>query len=133
MTFSYKNTTQFAKTIYGIEFLPGEVHEVPGYINVPGFILTNAPPDPVYPPDEEIVSNHTHANKRILDAITASYTSNEQVKLSNIEARAQVNVIDNITVNGVAVDPVNKSIDVTIPNADWTEATAEDIDALCNT
>lgn len=35
---SYKNMTQFTKTVYGVKFKPGEVHEVPGYINVPGFI-----------------------------------------------------------------------------------------------
>lgn len=42
-------------------------------------------------------ARHTHANKAILDAITASYTSAEQTKLSGIEAGAQVNVPTNLS------------------------------------
>lgn len=34
----YKNMTNATKTFYGVEFKPGEEHEVAGYINHPKFI-----------------------------------------------------------------------------------------------
>ena len=42
--------------------------------------------------EENTLAKHSHSNKSILDNITASYTSEEQTKLSNIESGAQVNV-----------------------------------------
>lgn len=38
MKLSYKNIGITAKTFYGVEFKPGETHEVPGYINSPRFV-----------------------------------------------------------------------------------------------
>lgn len=34
----YKNYSHTTKTFYGIEFKPGETHDVPGYINDPKFV-----------------------------------------------------------------------------------------------
>lgn len=34
----YKNISATSKVFYGKTFHPGEEHEVPGYINAPGFI-----------------------------------------------------------------------------------------------
>lgn len=34
----YKNITFSAKTFYGVVFEPGEVHEVPGFINSQGMV-----------------------------------------------------------------------------------------------
>lgn len=43
----YKNTTLLTKTLYGVEFKPGSTHNVPGYINIPGFVLIkNLPKEP---------------------------------------------------------------------------------------
>ena len=47
---------------------------------------------------------------------TEDFTTAEKNKLSNIESGAEANVIDEITVNGTAVTPVNKSVEITIPN-----------------
>lgn len=33
---NYKNNSSSVKTFYGVEFKPGEVHYVPGYINAKG-------------------------------------------------------------------------------------------------
>ena len=44
------------------------------------------------------LATHTHTNKTVLDNITASYTTEEQTKLSGIEAGAQVNTV--ASVNG---------------------------------
>ena len=43
----YKNTSVTVKTFYGIEFKPGDVHDVPGYINSPNMIrVTEQPKEP---------------------------------------------------------------------------------------
>lgn len=42
--------------------------------------------------DANTTSRHTHSNKSVLDATTASYTTTEKSKLSGIETGAQVNV-----------------------------------------
>ena len=34
----YKNLSRATKTFYGVTFRPGDVHEVPGYINDPKFV-----------------------------------------------------------------------------------------------
>lgn len=39
---AYKNTSFATKTFYGVTFKPGEIHEVPGYINNPKFIKVDA-------------------------------------------------------------------------------------------
>ncbi len=55
---------------------------------------------------------HTHTNKETLDAITAAYTTEEKTKLEGIAAGAQVNVIEEIKVAGVKVEPKGKSVDI---------------------
>ena len=42
--------------------------------------------------DENTAARHTHSNKSVLDATTASYTTAEKTKLSGIEAGAKKNV-----------------------------------------
>lgn len=39
----YKNLSTSKKTFYDVTFKPGEVHEVPGFINDLYFIQTNEP------------------------------------------------------------------------------------------
>ena len=46
---------------------------------------------------------------------TEDFTTAEKNKLSDVESGAEENVIDEITVNGTAVTPVNKSVEITIP------------------
>lgn len=65
--------------------------------------------------EDAVVKKHEHANKAILDEVTAPYTTEEQGKLGGIEAGAQVNDIASISVNGDAVTPdVNKNVDITV-------------------
>lgn len=47
---------------------------------------------------------------------TEDFTTAEKNKLSDVKSGAEANVIDEITVNGTAVTPVNKSVEITIPN-----------------
>ena len=56
-----------------------------------------------------------HANKDILDAITAAFTTEQQTKLAGIAAGAQVNVIESVKVNGTALDVTSKAVDVEVP------------------
>ena len=46
---------------------------------------------------------------------TNDYTNDEQTKLAGIADGAQVNVIETVKVNGVALTPVTKAVDVTVP------------------
>lgn len=46
---------------------------------------------------------------------TNDYTNAEKNKLSDIASGAQVNVIEAVKVNGTALTPSNKSVDVTVP------------------
>lgn len=46
-TLRYLNASKSVKTFYGVKFNPGESHDVPGYINVPGFIrVADLPKEP---------------------------------------------------------------------------------------
>lgn len=42
--FAYKNTSLSVKTFYGVTFKPGDVNEVPGFINDPSMIRVTAKP-----------------------------------------------------------------------------------------
>ena len=42
--FSYKNTSLSVKTFYGVTFKPGEVNDVPGFINDPSMIRVKEKP-----------------------------------------------------------------------------------------
>lgn len=43
----YLNASKSVKTFYGVKFNPGDSHDVPGYINVPGFIrVADLPKEP---------------------------------------------------------------------------------------
>ena len=44
-----------------------------------------------------------------------NYTTTEKNKLSNIESNAQVNIIEDVKVNGVSLTVTNKSVDVDVP------------------
>lgn len=60
---------------------------------------------------------------------TEDYTTAEQTKLAGIEAGADVNVIESISVNGSAQTPNNKNVEITIPliglnSSNGTTATA---------
>lgn len=60
--------------------------------------------------------SHTHSNKSVLDNTTAPYTTEEQTKLSGIEAGANHTVVDTHldenSMNAVANAPVSLAIDV---------------------
>lgn len=59
---------------------------------------------------------HSHSNKAILDATTASFTSELKAKLEGIAAGGQVNVIETVKVNGVALTPdSSKAVNVVVP------------------
>ena len=68
-------------------------------------------------------ASHTHSNKDILDAITASFTTELKAnydkaythsQAAHAPSNAQVNVIETVKVNGVALTPTNKAVDVTV-------------------
>ena len=67
---------------------------------------------------------HTHMNKSILDQITAAFTtalkSNYDAAYTHSQtahapANAQANIIETVKVNGVALTPSSKAVDVTVP------------------
>jgi hypothetical protein len=48
---------------------------------------------------------------------TNDYTTEEKNKLKDIEENAQVNIIEKVKVNGVALTPTSKEIDISVPDA----------------
>ena len=46
---------------------------------------------------------------------TNDYTTAEKTKLSEIATRAQVNVIETVNVNGTALKPSSKAVNITVP------------------
>lgn len=69
-------------------------------------------------------ANHTHSNKAILDAITASFTTGlksnydaafNHSKTAHAPSNAQANVIETVKVNGATLTPNEKAVDVTVP------------------
>lgn len=65
---------------------------------------------------------------------TNDYTTDEKTKLEGIATGAQVNVIETIKVNGVALTPADKAVDVTVPTGALASkdkvAEADLVDAL---
>lgn len=59
-----------------------------------------------------IQNSHSHSNKAVLDATTASYTTDEQTKLNGIESGAEVNLIESVSVAGTALDIESKAVNV---------------------
>lgn len=63
---------------------------------------------------------------------TNDYTTDEKTKLEGVAAGAQVNVIETVKVNGVALTPTDKAVDVTVPTgalADKNEVAKTDLAA----
>lgn len=67
--------------------------------------------------DDNTTARHSHSNKAVLDGTTASYTTEEKTKLSGIEAKAQVNKIEKIIVNGVEQTITNKTVEINVSSA----------------
>ena len=59
-----------------------------------------------------VQNSHTHSNKAVLDATTASYTTEEQTKLNGIESGAEVNLIESVSVAGTTLEIESKSVNV---------------------
>ena len=62
-------------------------------------------------------ASHSHTNLDLLESITAAYTTAEASKLANIEAQAEVNIIEAVKVNNTAltVDSSDRSVNVVVP------------------
>lgn len=69
-------------------------------------------------------ASHSHANKAILDAMTASFTTGLKVnydkayqhsQVAHAPSNAQANIIEEIKVNGVKQNPEEKSVNIKVP------------------
>ena len=63
---------------------------------------------------------HSHTNKTVLDGITSTKVSNwdsakTHADSAHAPSNAQANVIETVKVNGTALTPSNKAVDVTVP------------------
>lgn len=61
---------------------------------------------------DAISKKHNHNNKTILDNTTASYTTEDKTKLGNIEAGANVNVLEGVQLNGTDLTITNKKVNI---------------------
>lgn len=67
---------------------------------------------------------------------TNDYTKDEKTKLEGVATGAQVNVIETVKVNGVALTPSDKAVDITVPTgalADKNEVAEADLAAALKT
>lgn len=69
-------------------------------------------------------AKHSHSNKSILDAITAAFTTELKTNYdkaythstsAHAPSNAQANVIESVKVNGTALTPSSKAVDITVP------------------
>lgn len=60
-------------------------------------------------------ARHSHLNKTVLDNTTASFTSTLKTKLDGIAIGAQANVIETVKVNGAALTPSSKAVNIEVP------------------
>ena len=69
-------------------------------------------------------ASHSHSNKAILDAITASFTTTLKTNYdkaythsqsAHAPSNAQANIIETVKVNGSALTPTSKAVDVKVP------------------
>lgn len=77
-------------------------------------------------------NDYTDSDKSIVDGVTTAlankvdketgkglstndYTTAEKTKLAGIESEAEVNIIETVKVNGTALTPTSKAVDVTVP------------------
>ena len=67
--------------------------------------------------DEKIkAASHSHSNLELLESITAAFTTEYEAKLKGIEANAQVNVLEKVSVNGQALEiDAEKGVNVAVP------------------
>lgn len=63
---------------------------------------------------DAVSKKHNHSNKSILDGTTASFTTALKEKLDGIESSADVNIIEEIKLNGTKINPVSKSVNIDI-------------------
>lgn len=61
--FTYKNTSLSVKTFYGVQFKPGEIHSVPGFINDPFMIRSNDKPKEAAKPASQSLKTPGQSNK----------------------------------------------------------------------
>lgn len=93
------------------------------YANLP--YITNTPTEITNAINAAVeVASHTHSNKAILDAITASFTTELKANYdkaythsqsAHAPRNAQANVIETVKVNGAVLTPSNKAVNITIP------------------
>lgn len=87
--------------------------------------LTNTPTEITNAINAAInAASHSHSNKAILDAITASFTTGlksnydkafTHSQSAHAPSNAQANVIETVKVNGTALTPNSKAVDVKVP------------------
>lgn len=93
------------------------------YVDLP--YITNTPTEITNAINAAVkTASHTHSNKAILDAITASFTTELKANYdkaythsqsAHAPSNAQANVIETVKVNGTALTPNSKAVDVKVP------------------
>lgn len=90
----YKNITFATKTFYGVEFKPGEIHHVPGYINDSGMMKI----------DEDIksIDNNTTTKQEPpkTNSSNTSVKKSQQNKSQSSNTKENENIKQEVTPNG---------------------------------
>lgn len=93
----YRNTSRTTKTFYGVTFRPHEEHDVPGYINIPGFIRVADLPKEPPKADKKAPELPKQPEKPIKAAGTATTSSPaQQLKTGVAASEVKADQSDNI-------------------------------------
>lgn len=70
--------------------------------------------------DDANSKKHTHSNKSVIDGISSTNVSNwnsakTHASSAHAPSNAQANTIENIKVNGIALTPTSKAVDIKVP------------------
>ena len=76
----YRNTSGTKKTFYGVTFKPGDVKEVKGFINSPGFVrVPSKPKEPPMAPQTAATSKKEEKKAEKTEAAVTSTTPEQEV------------------------------------------------------
>lgn len=90
----YKNTSLAVKTFYGVQFKPGEVNEVPGYINDPAMIRSIDMPK-VSKAIKSESPKTTATSAEVTSKSSESKSSKETIKSTKLEQGGESDGTDN--------------------------------------
>ena len=95
MILKYKNTCRVTRTIYGVTFKPGEIKDVKGYINDPGFVRVPDVKETLQSVTKSVnIAPSTKSNKKPTSSKATVEKSASAAKVNSVESNKQGGKVD---------------------------------------